>query len=646
MAEAHALRQGGGPLDRAGPLLLALQRQYGNRYVQRVVADASRDGREGPVPAGWRPLVQAKLLLGPPRDRYEREADRVARRVAGRSVPDAPECQDGQERGNGWDDLHEAAGRPYGIQRLHDGRGGAVDTTVERAVGQAPGGGRAVPDTLRSRAERALGVDLGAVRIHADARADRLNEALGSHAFTVGGDVFVHRSRYRPGTRAGDALLAHELTHTVQQGASRPRDATAGAPSPSVPTVQRLFGFELELGVPLTSGLAGDLKPPEINPSAAGGPNVKVGEATDGSFDVHVDHSRHLNKVVPKSARPGSNAPIIELVTRPMDEFGVTADQVRGVMEGLKNVADSIKTRALDRNARAPLDSIDGVRANPAWRNFVGVREDPSKESLQSVDAYVQQTYGVSLSRIPDEFEQRATQPGSLFRRLKPRGPDTRPTTLRATKEALDYATTTADELMQWLKDERWLPFEEGALVARGFFVLVAYYLWIGVLDPKQTGFMKNRTGIFFYKTKLSTLWSRLAAEIAELHLINDAEDFSERDQVIKKLIELTGRTESEELLPGRGVTCRTWLEEVLSGADDKVFAKAKNPWSPELQAPDVGRGAARGLGVVLENRKFAWTEGKTGARSHYAPRQWAGMAVRLWQRLRDLQGGEPDSGL
>ena len=622
-------------LDLAGALLLRLQRERGNRYVQRVVAL----GRQG-GPASGVGVPRAKLALGPPRDRYEREADQVARRVAGRPVQDAPERQDGQERSDGLDHLGEA-GWPSGIQRLHGGPAGAVDATVERDVGKARGGGQAVPDALRSRAERALGADLDAVRIHTGARVDRLNEALGSHAFTVGSDVFVHRFRYRPGTRAGDELLGHELTHTVQQGASRSRGAASGTPSPSVPTVQRLFGFELELGVPLTSGLAGELKPPEINPSPTERPSVKVGEAEDRSFDVHVDHSGRLNNIVPRSARPETNAPIIELVTRPMDEFNVTADQVRGVMNGVKNVAQSIRTRALDRNARAPLDTIDGVRADPAWRNFVGIREDASKQSVQSVDAYVQQTYGLSLRRVPNEFEQRTTQPGSLFKRLKRSEPGSLPTTtLRATKEALEYATMTADDLMEWLKDERNRAIPAADVpVVRGFFTLVAYYLWIGALDPKQRGLMKNRTGIFFYKTKLSTLWSRLAGDIAELSFINDASDSSERDQVVKKLIELAGRTATEDVLPDRDVTCGTWLDEVLSGTDDKMFAKAKNPWSPELEAPDVGRGTARGLGVVLENREFAWTEGRTGDKRHYAPSEWADMAVRLWQRLRDLQG-------
>jgi hypothetical protein len=55
--------------------------------------------------------------------------------------------------------------------------------------------------------------------LHTGASADQLNRSLESRAFTIGGDVFFARGQYQPGSGPGQALLAHELTHTVQQGA-------------------------------------------------------------------------------------------------------------------------------------------------------------------------------------------------------------------------------------------------------------------------------------------------------------------------------------------------------------------------------------------------------------------------------------------
>ncbi|WP_344941074.1 DUF4157 domain-containing protein [Sphaerisporangium flaviroseum] len=68
---------------------------------------------------------------------------------------------------------------------------------------------------------RRLGADLGRVRVHTDARADRLAESLNAQAFTTGNDVFFRRGRYAPSTGEGRRLLAHELTHVVQQSHGR-----------------------------------------------------------------------------------------------------------------------------------------------------------------------------------------------------------------------------------------------------------------------------------------------------------------------------------------------------------------------------------------------------------------------------------------
>ena len=73
--------------------------------------------------------------------------------------------------------------------------------------------------------ESAFSADFGSVRVHTGAETDELNDSLQSRAFTFGPDIFVRRADYAPGTAAGDELLAHELTHTVQQGATGVRRA-------------------------------------------------------------------------------------------------------------------------------------------------------------------------------------------------------------------------------------------------------------------------------------------------------------------------------------------------------------------------------------------------------------------------------------
>ena len=78
--------------------------------------------------------------------------------------------------------------------------------------------GRRLDPTTRTLMERRFGHDFGRVRIHTDGRAARSADAVSAHAYSVGQDVVFGSGRYAPMTPAGQYLLAHELTHTMQQG--------------------------------------------------------------------------------------------------------------------------------------------------------------------------------------------------------------------------------------------------------------------------------------------------------------------------------------------------------------------------------------------------------------------------------------------
>lgn len=112
--------------------------------------------------------------------------------------------------------------------------GHAVGDDVEAEIQRARGAGQPLDSTARAQMEPALGADLGGVRVHADQRAHNLNQALDARAFTTGSDVFFRQGQYAPGSPEGRELLAHELTHVVQQGAANDRGVqtklTVGAP--------------------------------------------------------------------------------------------------------------------------------------------------------------------------------------------------------------------------------------------------------------------------------------------------------------------------------------------------------------------------------------------------------------------------------
>ena len=94
---------------------------------------------------------------------------------------------------------------------------------VEDAIVSARGGGTALDSGVRAQMESSFGADFGRVRIHDNSGADSLNRSLSARAFTTGTDIFFRQGEYRPGSSDGRRLLAHELTHVVQQNSDEVR---------------------------------------------------------------------------------------------------------------------------------------------------------------------------------------------------------------------------------------------------------------------------------------------------------------------------------------------------------------------------------------------------------------------------------------
>src|SRR6185369_3962784 len=88
---------------------------------------------------------------------------------------------------------------------------------VQSQIDSFKGGGQPLPPTLRASFESRFGHDFGEVRIHAGAQAAEAAESINAQAFTVGQDVAFAAGQYSPETGEGQRLLAHELTHVIQQ---------------------------------------------------------------------------------------------------------------------------------------------------------------------------------------------------------------------------------------------------------------------------------------------------------------------------------------------------------------------------------------------------------------------------------------------
>jgi hypothetical protein len=130
--------------------------------------------------------------------------------------------------------------RQYGNQYVGQvlNRAGASDEHVEtdpgaigREIETARGGGNGLDAPVRDQMQSSFGADFSGVRVHTDMRADGLSRALEARAFTTGKDIFFRQGEYEPGSSNGRALLAHELTHVVQQnGDAVSRQMTVSQP--------------------------------------------------------------------------------------------------------------------------------------------------------------------------------------------------------------------------------------------------------------------------------------------------------------------------------------------------------------------------------------------------------------------------------
>ena len=93
-------------------------------------------------------------------------------------------------------------------------------TWVQRQIENSRGSGQNLPGHTRNFMESGIGSQFGGVKIHTDSNAVNMNRALGARAFTVGNNIYFNAGQYSPQSAEGKKLLAHELTHVVQQGAS------------------------------------------------------------------------------------------------------------------------------------------------------------------------------------------------------------------------------------------------------------------------------------------------------------------------------------------------------------------------------------------------------------------------------------------
>ncbi|WP_353474573.1 DUF4157 domain-containing protein [Salipiger sp. H15] len=234
--------------------------------------------------------IQPKLTLGPVNDRYEQEADRIADKVVSGGATVQPlRVTPLVQRSGGEED--ELQAKPAQGQRM-EGAGDEEELRAKslpsaRRPGAAPltaaaeavsGSGRGLSASERGYFEPRFGRDLSHVRLHTGGAAGRAAAGINARAFTLRSNIAFAQGQLAPGSTEGRRLLAHEITHTLQQGTGQQGTGQQGTGARR--SVQRQ-----EAASP--AGQTGTA-PPQTAPGAAPPPATPPAQQS-GDRDGHVD---------------------------------------------------------------------------------------------------------------------------------------------------------------------------------------------------------------------------------------------------------------------------------------------------------------------------------------------------------------------
>jgi hypothetical protein len=199
---------------------------------------------------GAPPPLQPKLTIGAPNDPYEQEADRVAAQVVQQiNAPQASQSQALQRMDV--PEEEELQMRPAPSTEIV---AGDAAPELETAIHQVRGRGQALAPNLQAQMGQAMGADFSGVKIHTDSQSDQLNRSIQAKAFTTGQDIFFRQGAYQPGSSGGQELIAHELTHVVQQSrATIKRDIQPNIPIQPSHTLQKVSGLQRTTGTLIQS---------------------------------------------------------------------------------------------------------------------------------------------------------------------------------------------------------------------------------------------------------------------------------------------------------------------------------------------------------------------------------------------------------
>jgi hypothetical protein len=171
-----------------------------------------------------KPFIQPKLTINEAGDIYEQEADAMANRILRMSSYEAATLVTGLigkslQRKCAHCEEDEKRRKPVMRKAEAGSSGMSVSSSFASSLNATKGGGAQLPQGMRSFMENAFSADFSDIRIHSDSQASEMSKGINARAFTHGNDIYFGEGQYNPFSNQGRYLLAHELTHTMQQNA-------------------------------------------------------------------------------------------------------------------------------------------------------------------------------------------------------------------------------------------------------------------------------------------------------------------------------------------------------------------------------------------------------------------------------------------
>ncbi len=338
--------------------------------------------------------VQAKLSIGKSNDKYEVEADKMADTVVAKKQPNnadtffnpSPIVQQKKAKEVQKKEETEIQEKPLAqsitpiVQKtseekeevqMRSNNNAETEATsnIENKLESSKTGGSSLQENTKTEMESGFGADFSKVRIHNDSNAVQMNKELGSQAFANGNNIYFNEGKYNPNSQDGKHLLAHELTHTVQQGASnrfvQKKETPDVATTKPVPTTETQTPVKAESGTKDTTKPATENKAPILVENANTVPQKQEEKATENATATP-NSAASVATANPTTSTSNSQTAAQEV---PAVEEKTTEEVIKTEEKTPETPADG-KKEATEEIAQEPSIERDPT-ANPAFQSVV-----------------------------------------------------------------------------------------------------------------------------------------------------------------------------------------------------------------------------------------------------------------------------------